>query len=440
MPNVISRAQAYELANLAARAGDLALQAGAPAAIAISTMESILDAFGVDTYSVDVAYSAVTVSVSMAGKSNIVSVMHVSEVSASLNYGTLDALDRVRRSLEQGTDKPSLREVSAEIDRISHRPSPYSSIVLKLAWGLLSAAVATTMLATPVSAMLSAVATLLTVTVVELLSKRDLPVFFRQMIAAFVSTAPIILLYSQQDHLPFELNTSQAVAAGIVSLLAGLSVLSGVQDVLLGTPITGLSRVLMAGVATAGMIAGIAASIQAATSLGIILPDLSVGTLAIQQLPAQVVAAAVAGGAAAIIGHSRPLGILLSAVAATAGFAVSSVLISHGITALAVSTIAGSFVGMAAYVLSKLGDLSITSVVIPALTPLLPGLTLYRGMYKIIVTSSPDGASLVASALLSAFALAAGSVLGTWIAAQVPSWKNMALSTSVFGRTRNSAR
>ena len=438
--NVISRAQATELANLAAQTGDLALRAGAPAAVATDSMEAILNAFGVDTYSVDVAYSAVTVSVSMAGKANIISVMHVSEISSEVNYTRLDAIDRVRRSLEQGTASPSLRELTREIDRIANEEKIYTPRMVHYAWAMLSAAVATTMLATPVSAMLSALATLLTVTVVDALDRRDSPVFFKQLIAAFVSTSPIILLYSQQEHLPFDLNTSQAVAAGIVSLLAGMTLVSGVQDVLMGAPITGLSRVLMAGIATGGMIAGIAASIQAATSLGIILPDLSIGTLTVQQLPPQVIAAAVAGGAAAVIGQARPLGILLSAVTATAAFAASAIMISHGISSLAVSLVAGAVAGVIAYLLAKLGNLSITSVVIPALAPLLPGLALYRGMYKIIVTGSPDGATLVASALLSAFALAAGSVLGAWLAAQVPSWKNMRLSTTVFTKAKTPAR
>lgn len=425
MSDALTRARATEIANLSTQVGDLALRAGAPAAVVLDSMEAVLNAFKIGQHSVDIAYSAVSVTVVLPSSTHSITVTKVSDTTSAANYSRLDSLDRLRRNLEASTAQPSLRRVRAEISRIAEGGHLYGPPTLYAAWGTLSAAVATTILASPVSAVASALATMLTVFVVKALTARNMPVFFRQLVGAFVSTAPIIGLYAIKDHLPFELNTSQALAAGIVSLLAGLSLLAGVQDVLMGAPVTGMSRVLMAGIATAGMIAGIAAAIQAATSLGLILPNLSVGTVAVQQLPAQVVAAAVAGGAAAIIGQARALGILLAAIVAPAGFATSAILQTHGVVALAGAIIAGSVVGLVSYALAKLGDLSVTSVVIPALTPLLPGLLLYRGMYRIIVTASPDGAPLVLSAMLVAFSLAAGSVLGSWIGSQIRPLRNI---------------
>ncbi len=61
---------------------------------------------------------------------------------------------------------------------------------------------------------------------------------------------------------------SQIIAAGVVVLLSGLSLVGSVQDAITGAPITAAARFFEVVMMTGGIIAGVALSLRVASALG----------------------------------------------------------------------------------------------------------------------------------------------------------------------------
>ncbi|MDJ0114592.1 threonine/serine exporter family protein, partial [Rhodococcus erythropolis] len=80
------------------------------------------------------------------------------------------------------------------------------------------------------------------------------------VVGGLIAAAPAATLYTFQDQLGISIRPSLVIAAGVVVLLSGLSLVGSVQDAIMGAPITAVARFFEVVMMTGGIIAGVAIS------------------------------------------------------------------------------------------------------------------------------------------------------------------------------------
>ena len=102
------------------------------------------------------------------------------------------------------------------------------------------------------------------------------------------------------------------------------------------------------------------------------------------------------------------------AIVAGLGQAVYLVLAESELGKTWASAVAAITIGAVCYLVANRFRVPPLVVVVPAIVPLLPGLAIYRGLALLAV--GEDGVLQLASALATAVALAAGVILGQYVA------------------------
>jgi uncharacterized membrane protein YjjB (DUF3815 family) len=207
------------------------------------------------------------------------------------------------------------------------------------------------------------------------------------------------------------------VAGGIVAMLPGRTMAAAIEDVLFGFPLTGAGRLLSVLVALMGLIIGIGAGLKVmlwiTTALDTQFVSPTVLELRTDQgaLVTALLGALFVGLSAAVTVQSRarlilPTG-LLSVGAATIGAILQRSLEFGVITATGFAAIALGAVGRV--VAARLRVPSMV-IIVPASFALLPGLTIFRGLYELVAVGGASAGSLTIQSGLTTL-LSAGAVL-----------------------------
>jgi uncharacterized membrane protein YjjB (DUF3815 family) len=215
---------------------------------------------------------------------------------------------------------------------------------------------------------------------------------------------------------------SRVVTAAIIQLLAGVSFMGALQDALTGYPITASARILEAMLATAGIIAGVSGGLTVAGLAGVSLGRLYPGASTLSGLPLLIIGGAITAAAFAFSSYA-PLRSLLP-VGAVGGLAMGcyGLLYEGGFGLSWSSGAAAVLVGLVAYGIAARTAIPTLVVVVPAIVPLLPGLSIYRGLSLLAEPTGASGAPGVVSlmnAVAIAIALSAGVILGEYVAQPV---------------------
>lgn len=274
------------------------------------------------------------------------------------------------------------------------------------------------------------------------LGKRGVPSFYSAAAGAAASVVLAWLGYLVGVHGWLGLHMpatdfAYAVAAGIVVLLPGRAMASAVEDAVTGYPVTGAGRLLTVLLSTAGIIVGIAAGLSFTLRLDRALElDLTAPkALSFGDQPAALWFRVICGGfgatcsavtARALPRHLLPAG-LLGAVGLFLSGGLSSSLGLGGFRLGATTSIA-----VAAVVIGVLGRLvglrlgaPALVLVVPAVSPLLPGLRIFRGMYDAVngsivgtaITSQGQAITTLMGAAAVALAISTGVVMGDVLSA-----------------------
>lgn len=392
----------------ASRAGALLLGNTAPADEVVGAILDITGHAGLADIDADVTYGQITVSHRPADQPPYVRVEYVA--SRAMNYGRYaDAADLVQAYVTGAVD---LDEAMRRVRAIDGSGGRYPSWLIRAAAGATGSSTAVFFGAGWVTAVVAFVATMVIDWLLGALGRRGWPVFFVQAftgVVAVLATGVVELLSPGTD-------SSQAVVAVIIMVLAGITSTGAIQDLITGWYLTGLGRLAEAVMNTVGLIIGIRGGIALMHALGndlVVTPDVQLA--------------------------ERPLGVLTLVAAAVAlSYCVytqmqwRSFLPVLGITALAwvvfrltsgsgVDQVwasgAGAVVtGVCAVVLA--GWLRVPASVLAsiAIIPLLPGVLLYRGL--LAGPADPmGGLSLLLVALGTGLALAGGVLFGEYLAA-----------------------
>jgi|1186.fasta_scaffold04950_2 uncharacterized membrane protein YjjP (DUF1212 family) len=356
--------------DLALTSASMMLEGGASAASVVMAMQDVAAAAGLDDVTADVNHSILTIS-----EHGTAHVGATAISSRTYDFGRLRDTTRIVDDLCAGrigvaTANDRVHQV-ADADLVVTISALVVNIVLAWAHGTLT--------------------------------RRGWPLFFAQFIAGVVAVAVAATVATVHAHT----DTSLTVTSVIVLLLPGVAFIGGVKDAISGWYLTAVARLTEAVTSIAGLIIGIQFALAAAAYFGV---ELDVKPPAFINLAPIVSTLMAAGGIAlffGIVSGNSPKTLVASMVLSSAGLtiytrALDSHLGSHWATTVAAVTIAAL-----ASVIGKLDRTPTLAITTPAMLPLLPGITLYQGMF--------DGGDGVQSAVILALALAAGLTAGEYL-------------------------
>nr|WP_301952398.1 MULTISPECIES: threonine/serine exporter family protein [unclassified Rathayibacter] len=415
---------------LAVRLGETLLSLGSAAAEVTETIERVCRAYGIEVQ-VDLTFTSILVVHDGSEDSPSVSVLRV-VASRSADYERLARVTALVGAITEGS--PEVRvadtvESAAARDEARHQfeaaherldailvqPHRYRRGVVTLTLAVMAAGVAILLGGGPLVVLLAALTAAAIDSVNQLLGRWGLPAFFQQIAGAAIATGVAVLLLAIVPRLPVEfavLPPALVVASGVVVLLAGLSFVGAADDAINGFPITAGGRLLEVGLLTLGIVVGIAAVLDGARTLGVEL--LLVDSYA-RPWPAavQVLGAGIAAGAWALSSHTPPRPALVAALTGAGAWVASDTLGGLGATPLIASAVPAIVIGLLGETLADRWRVPAVVTTACGIVPLLPGLTLYRGVLDLTSGGGPEGGiDLLLQAGMIAIGLAGGVTLG----------------------------
>jgi uncharacterized membrane protein YjjB (DUF3815 family) len=241
--------------------------------------------------------------------------------------------------------------------------------------------------------------------------RRRLPAFYQQVAGGLFAT----LLAVGVGAIGLDMGPGRVITSSIILLLAGVSFMGAVQDALTGYPLTAGARILEALLATAGVIAGVSGGLSVAQMGGVDLGQLNPGAAALGSMPLAVLGGMVTAAAFAFASYAPRRSLLPVAVIGGAATFVYYVVYAHAGGIAWASALAAIVVGLVSFAVAGRFRVPALVVVVSGIVPLLPGLSIYRGLAQMSAGSS-DGLLSMVSAAAIAIALAAGVILGEYVA------------------------
>ncbi|MTD58752.1 threonine/serine ThrE exporter family protein [Amycolatopsis pithecellobii] len=399
--------------DLVLRIGEVQMASGAGASDVTATILALTSALGLPHCEVDVIFTSITVTCHRGTAMAPVSALRVVR-SRSLDYTRLSATELLVREITRG--KVSAEEAYAALQRITNAPHPYPRWVATLAWGGMAFFVTLLIGGSAEIAFGALVISALVDRLGRQLNKYALPFFFQQVVGGLVATG-LATLTVETGIVPTKFSTLVAAAA-ITVLLSGLSTVSAVQDAITGYNVTAAGRTMETGLMSAGLITGVALALNISKWLGFMQVEPELPAQTALGLPVVVVAGAGTAACFALGSYSTLRALLTASAAGAIGAGVYGGLVLAAFDPITSSAIAAVIVGFCGGVLSRRLKVTPLVVAVSGITPLLPGLSTYRGLYE-LATQSSGNVSTLMKAVAIGLALAAGVVLGEYLAQPV---------------------
>ena len=397
----------YESLDLALRIGEVLLSSGAGAADVTATMLAVTRACGVRDVSADVTF----VDLSLHHQPAVdqpAAVRMRRATQRQVDYGDLTEVDHTVADLVEG--RITREEARDQVARIVSTGPRRRRWVVTLGWGVMGTGVALTLGGGVVVCVLAFLAACAIDRTRKLLSRLRIPSFYEQAAGGFVAT----LIAVSAAATPLEVNPSRVVTAGIVMLLAGVGLLGATQDAMTGFPITASARLINASLDTVGIIAGVAAGLTFGEMVGVGIEDFKPGASGLAGAGVTVVGASLAAAGFAFASYAPLRSLVAVGVVGALGQSVELSVVSAEVGKTWGSAAAAITIGAVCYLVAGRFRVPPLVVVVPAIVPLLPGLQIYRGLA--LLAQGQDGVLQLASALGTAMALAAGVILGQYLA------------------------
>ncbi|MEU4192849.1 threonine/serine exporter family protein [Kribbella sp. NPDC026611] len=400
--------EVYATIDLALRVGEVLLSSGAGTADATATILGVTAAGGLRGCEVDITFTSMAVSYQAAP--DVAPETHIRLVRyRSQDFSRLTDVDQLVRRYARG--EVTREEASRELARFTSAGPPYPRWSAVVAWGVMAGG-ATLLLG---GGWLITLIAVVTAMVIDLINRwfnsQRLPAFYQQVAGAFVASAVALILYATGA----PVKPSLVVAAGIIMLLAGIALTGAVQDAITGYYVTAAARLLEAMLLTGGIIAGVSLGLALGLKFGLHV-GIEAQTIQLANLPVMVGSGALMAVAFAYASYA-PLRALLPVAILGALGSLAFTLMSRASFGPAWSTAAAAFVvGVGGYALGRRSGVPPLVVVVSGTIPLLPGLTIYKGLYELMGLGQLIGIVSLATAVAIGVALASGVLLGEYVA------------------------
>lgn len=394
--------------DIAMRLAEVMFTNGAGAEDVVSAVLAITRAYGVRNVDADVTYSVIELSYENPSTHETIArtrnVRH-----RTLDYSTLTrASNFIVELVEHPLDVPEARRAIA---RIVSSPALYPRMLRRFGWSLVGAGAAFLIGGNWVVALAALFATLFIDFMTTWLAKRRVPVFFQTLAGGAVGPLVAAAVHLVDP----SANTSLIVVATIIMLLAGVTTFGAVHDALSGFYVTGTARFVEAMFITGGLVAGVAGSSLLLARFGLMLEIDPSSAPSLGNLPVQLAAAAII-----VIGFAFAVQVPVRALWAVAVLGAVAELsyiaaLDTNIGTIFSAALSALLVGLLAAVVSRIVRVPPLVIVVSGLVPLVPGLILFTGLLQ-LSEGSIDGVVSMLSAAAVAVALAAGAILGQYLA------------------------
>ncbi len=403
-----------QILDLCLRVGEVLLSSGAGAADVTATMSSMAWHLGLRGVDVDVTFTSLSLAYQPPDPEEPPVSVRRTVQQRVIDYEHLTLVDHLIGSVLR--DKLDVKQARTELGRITSSGHARQRWTITVGWGLMCAGVSLQFGGGPFVVALAFVAAASIDRAQLAMSRRRLPTFYQQVAGGGVAGLVAVAAAAT----PLELDASAVVTASIVMLLAGIGFMGALQDALTGFYVTAGARLTEAMLATSGIIAGVSGALSVAHLLGVALPAIDPRALGgVAEIAQLAVGSAVCAAGFAYASYA-PLRIL-APVAAVGALAVvlSEVIREAGVTHAWGIAIAALFVGLVSYTVSGRMRVPPLVVVVSAVVPMLPGLSIYRGLSLLAAGRNVDvssGLLALITAASIASALAAGVILGEYLA------------------------
>jgi uncharacterized membrane protein YjjP (DUF1212 family) len=406
-PSPMDDLTAHAALGLALRIGESMLAIGASAADVTATVLRVAAAYGLASCQVDVTFTSLLVSYD---RENAVPLTAIRTVrTRGMDYTRLQGITDLAHAV--GAGGLDIEEAHRRLDRVVSAPATYRRTVHALGWSGVAGSLGILLGGGWLVALIAALTTASIEQSMRVLDRRGLPLFFQQVAGAALATGVAVLLVAWD----VDVRSSLVVAAGIVVLLAGLSLVGAAEDAISGFPVTAAARAFEVVTLTAGIVVGIAGVLDLAQRAQL---PLDVVDTSSSSAPFAVGLAASAGiaGFWALASHARPRAIGLAAMAGALAWTTFWAASELGSGPAVASGIAAVAIGFCGELLTERLRIPPMLVAVCGIVPLLPGLAIYQGLFAIVVDADIQGglAALVGASAVG-LALAAGVTLGEYL-------------------------
>ncbi len=406
-PKDAERREVYQSLDLALRIGEVLLSSGAGAADVTATMLTVTHACGVRNVSADVTFVDLTLHHQPSiDEPAAIQVRRL--IRRQVDYADLTEVDQTVADLIAG--RITRGEARDQVARIVSTGHVRRRWAVTLGWGVMGTGIALTLGGSAVVCGLAFLAACAIDRTQGVLARRRIPSFYLQAAGGFVATTIAVSAAAT----PLEVNPSRVITAGIVMLLAGIGIMGATQDAMTGFPVTASARLIDAMMDTAGIIAGVAAGLTFGDVLGVELSSVKPGAAGLAAVGVTVAGAALAAAGFAFASYAPLRSLAAVALVGALGQGVLLGVDSADLGHTWGSALAAVTIGAVCYLVAGRFRVPPLVVVVPAIVPLLPGLDIYRGLA--LLADGKDGVLQLAAALGTAIALAAGVILGQYLA------------------------
>lgn len=341
----------------------------------------------------------------------------------TVNDRQIQAIQDLVRDIFNGNYK--LSQAEERMDYIVAHPDKYPLAVTTFGSAMISAGVGMLLGARPITIGIMFVIGAVVSVGLRLLARQKVPAFFSQIIAAMLITlaaAGVTWLGYNTDHSWLQVVTPGfVVTGGIVMLVAGLAIVSAVQDAIDEFYVTANARLLKVIMMTAGIVIGVMIGIYFSRKLGVWIDPTPATPNATDPLMRYIGAATIAGGFT-LSNHSRISGVLIAGAIGVMSYALYLAAIDNLFSAIAASGMAAMAVGVASTMLSRIWRMPSNALVMAGIVPLVPGIMLFNGLMKLFIdtsagaTVSDAGTSTLMTATMVALSIAGGASFGIFVA------------------------
>lgn len=410
--------EARMILDFAVDVGAMLLRAGAGSRDVELAVIASCTALGLPRAEIDLTSGSLTVHYSDP-EGRLLTVVRVTR-DESVHFAKISAVHALVADVVDGNvDYERARE---RLDAIRRQRRPFPEWFATLAWGVMVAALVNLLGGGVLLSGLGFVVALSIDRAGRWLGRTGLPGFFITMGQTVMATLVAMIAWNFGIiHHPEYL-----VAAGIVLVLPTQTLLSAVQDALANFPLTAAARFVRLVMTFAGIVAGIAGGLSIGQAIGLRDIDVVVdsgGSQVLTTLVALVASGIVA--AAGATGMQAAKRILIPAsLIGMVGFLCNVGLTAAGITGVANSFLSSFVVGLIAHPVAIWRKTASIVILIPALYPLLSGLSIFSAAYTMIggdSVSMAQGLSALFLALAINAALAVGAALGEFVCAPLQS-------------------
>lgn len=335
---------------------------------------------------------------------------------AEQDFDKLIKVDNLVRDILAG--RTNAMEAQDRLLTIETEDRPFGLHTVVASWGCMGAAVALLIGGDLLVAALSYLSATVIMYMQNYLGGKGLPYFFQNTAGGVFASLLAAVSYQVAGSFGVALRPSLIIATSIVTMVAGLTLVQALQNGVTSAPVTAYARFFDTIINTCGIVAGVGMGILIADSLGMSLPPIE--TLAPPNFSSNFIRVAGSIGATAAFARACyahwSATLLAGSTAGVASALYYYVLVPFeggGVFSTAFTAI---LIGLLGGLLARRYRVPPLIIMIAGVTPLLPGITIYRGMYGILHDQLIAGFGNLTIAFVTASALSAGVVFGEFIA------------------------